>query len=204
MRKFRRLPSPAFLVERWERWGLEWEQRLKAGAGAAFHWHEVDHEPVNHKLLPVLKEQVQDHCSFCDAFPVSPPSNPTIEHFRPKRCFPREAYKWENLYYCCDHCQQKGEEFHEGTLRPDGDDYTFERYFRWDFTTGHLEVNELASQWDQERATKTIQAYRLNMGHPLLRRQASYWRGRMLDEPLNSFPYRDFVEPTPQLPVSRS
>ena len=195
MRKFQRLPSPAFLTQKWEQWGLEWEQRLNAGAGASFHWHELDREPVNHKLLPVLKEQVQDHCSFCDVFPVSPPSNPTIEHFRPKRRFPREAYRWENLYYCCDHCQQRGDDFDEAMLRPDGDDYSFERYFRWDFTTGTLEVNEQATPEDQNRAEKTRQAYRLNIGHPLLRRQASYRRSRMPDEPLDSFPYRDFVEP---------
>lgn len=195
MRKFQRLPSPAFLVERWEQWGLEWEKRLKAGAGAAFHWHEVDHEPVNHKLLPVLKKQVQDHCSFCGAFPVSPPSNPTIEHFRPKRRFPLEAYKWENLYYCCDHCQQKGEDFDEALLRPDADDYSFEKFFRWDFTTGTLEVNEQASLQDQNRAEKTRQAYRLNIDHPRHRRLEAYKRSRMPELPLDLFAYRDFVEP---------
>jgi hypothetical protein len=62
-------------------------------------WHEIDGAKVNQKLLPLLKNQTQDHCSFCDAFPVDPPSIPTIEHFRPKTAFPREAFKWENLYY---------------------------------------------------------------------------------------------------------
>jgi hypothetical protein len=59
----------------------------------------IDAAKVNQKLLPLLKNQTQDHCSFCDAFPVDPPSIPTIEHFRPKTAFPKEAFKWENLYY---------------------------------------------------------------------------------------------------------
>lgn len=193
MRKFQRLPAPAFLAEKWEQWGLDWEKRHAAQAGASFHWHQVDGEKVNHKLLPTLKAQVQCHCSFCDAFPVSPPSNPTVEHFRPKTLFPREAYKWENLYYCCDHCQGKGEDFDEALLRPDGEDYTFERFFRWDFTTGMLEVNEQASPDDQNRAKTTITMYRLNEGHPSLRRRELRRRAGATDEPLESIPYRDFV-----------
>ena len=149
---------------------------------------------VHHRLLPLLKAQVQDHCSFCDAFPVCPPSNPTIEHFRPKTRFPREAYQWENLYFCCDFCQGKGEEFEEGLLRPDAEDYRFDRFFRWDFTTGNLEVNEQASLEDQQRATVTIALYRLNTGHPSLRRREARRRSKSPAEPLDEFAYRDFVD----------
>src|SRR5262249_7037895 len=105
MRRFRRLERPDFLTDKWEQWGTQWEQRRKENPAASFHWHKVGNEPVNQKLLVTLKKQVQDHCSFCDIFPVSPPSNDTVEHFRPKTKYPKEAYKWENLYYCCDHCQ---------------------------------------------------------------------------------------------------
>jgi len=193
MRKFHRLEAPAFLKDKWEQWGQEWEQRRAANPGVSFHWHKVEGERVNQKLLPTLKSQVQEHCSFCDLFPVSPPSNPTIEHFRPKTLFPREAYQWENLYYCCDYCQGKGEAFDEALLRPDAEDYSFERYFRWDFTTGELKINELASPADQERAARTIQLYRLNQEHPLLRRLEAHKRSKMLGHPLDDFAYRDFV-----------
>jgi len=193
MRKFQRFDCPAFLKEKWEQWGQEWEQRRADNPQASFHWHEVDGEKVNHKLLPALKAQVQDHCSFCDLFPVSPPSNPTVEHFRPKTRFPREAYQWENLYYCCDYCQGKGEDFDEALLRPDAEDYSFEKFFRWDFTTGELMVNEQTSPPDQHRAQKTIELYRLNQGHPMLRRLEAHKRSKMQDEPVDHFAYRDFV-----------
>jgi uncharacterized protein (TIGR02646 family) len=172
MRKFDRAAEPGFLVDKWERWGLQWEQRRTENPAAQFHWHEIDGERVNQKLLLLLKGQTQDHCSFCDAFPVAPPSIDTIEHFRPKSSFPRDAYRWTNLYFCCMYCQQKGEEFHEALLQPDSDGYSFDKYFRWDFTTGEMIINTLASPDDQIRADVTIKLYRLNIGHPRLRKLA--------------------------------
>ena len=113
MKKFARVAQPEVLADRWEQWGMDWEQRRAQNGAAVFHWHKVDGVSVNQILLPVLKAQTQDHCSFCDAFPVAPPSIDTIEHFRPKAAFPREAYHWLNLYYCCMFCQQKNDEYSE-------------------------------------------------------------------------------------------
>jgi hypothetical protein len=97
MKAFKREPEPEFLAAKWEPWGREWEERKKQNPSAKFHWRQVDGEPVNQRLLPILKRQTQEHCSFCDAFPVSPPSVDTIEHFYPKARYPEIAYKWENL-----------------------------------------------------------------------------------------------------------
>src|SRR6266478_7928984 len=171
MRQFERAPAPPFLAENWENWGLEWEERHATNPGTAFNWHQVDGEPVNQKLLVGLKTQTQSHCSFCDNFPVSPPSIDTIEHFRPKARYPRVAYQWANLYYCCMYCQRKGDVFDEATLQPDAPDYRFERYFRWDHTQGTISPNELALPEDQQRAQVTIDLYRLNEGHPSLRKR---------------------------------
>ncbi|MCP5528492.1 MAG: TIGR02646 family protein [Verrucomicrobiales bacterium] len=193
MRKFRREAAPEFLAGRWEAWGREWEERQRKGG--SFHWHQVDGEMVNQRLLPGLRAQTQDHCSFCDAFPVSPPSDPTIEHFRPKSRFPREAYHWPNLHFCCRFCQQqKRERYEEDALRPDADDYEFERYFRCDFTTGMILVNERASPEDQRQARATIDLYGLNRDHPAWRKQQRYLRDRARDRPLDDFAYRDFVD----------
>ena len=197
MRKFKRAPAPEFLLEIWESWGEEWERLRAANPGARFHWRTFEGEPVNHKLLPALKAQVQDHCSFCDNYPVSPPSYETVEHFRPKALFPREAYRWENLYYCCDFCQGKKDKFDEALLRPDAEDYAFDRFFRWDYTRGTLEANERASAEDQHRATVTLNLYRLNVGHPSFRRRELRRRSLMPDEPLDDFAYRDFVGSPP-------
>jgi uncharacterized protein (TIGR02646 family) len=193
MRRFQRLPAPQFLTERWEQWGREWEQRRRENASAAFHWHRLDDEAVNDKLLGPLMAQVQDHCSFCDNFPVCPPSKDTIDHFRPKTLFPLLAYNWENLYYCCDFCQTKGNFFHDDLLQPDSPEYTFERFFLWDFTTGEILVNPLASPEDKRRAECTRTNYRLNEKHPRFRRMARRRRGRFNDDPLDDFAYRDFV-----------
>lgn len=194
MRKFQRGLEPEFLAARREAWGLEWEQRHAADSGTRFNWHQVDGEPVNRKLIPLLKAQTQDHCSFCDNFPVSPPSIDTIEHFRPKARFPREAYRWANLYFCCMYCQQKSDDFDEAALQPDAVDYEFDRYFRWDYTLGTIEVNERASAGDQHRARVTIKLYRLNVSHPIWRKLWLTRRARLKDDPLDSLPYRDFIE----------
>lgn len=193
MRKFTRLPEPEFLAARWEGWGLAWEQRRAESSGAVFHWHQVEGERVNHRLLPLLKAQTQDHCSFCDNFPVSPPSLDTIDHFRPKALYPREAYRWENLYFCCTYCQQKTIPFDDAALCPDRVDYEFDRYFRWDYTLGTILVNEQASPEDQRRALTTIQLFRLNEGHPRLRNRELRRRAQCADDPFDDFAYRDYI-----------
>ena len=182
------------MAANWETWGREWESRHRENPKATFHWHRVDSTPVNQKLMALLKAQTQDHCSFCDNFPVSPPSIDTIEHFRPKAHFPREAYRWGNLYFCCMWCQQKSDDFDEAALQPDAIDYEFERYFRWDYTLGTIEVNELASPEDQRRAEASIKLYKLNVEHPSFRRRELRRRSRSMDEPLDDFAYRNFVE----------
>lgn len=194
MRKFQRGPEPEYLAAHCEQWGLEWESRRSANSGAKFHWHKLDGEPVNQKLLPFLKAQTQDHCSFCDNFPVSPPSIDTIEHFRPKAHFPRDAYRWSNLYFCCMHCQQKSDDFDDAALQPDAIDYQFDRYFRWDFTDGTIKPNEQASSEDQNRARVTIALYRLNENHPSLRRRELRKRGQGKEDPLDDFAYRNYIE----------
>jgi uncharacterized protein (TIGR02646 family) len=194
MRKFERLAEPDFLTGRWEQWGLEWERRLNENRGAEFHWHKIGGEKVNDKLLPLLKAQTQEHCSFCDFVPIAPPSIETIEHFRPKSTFPREAYHWNNLYFCCMHCQQKGAEYSEALLRPDSDDYEFDRYFRWNFISGEIEVNTLASAGDQERARVTIKTYRLNDDHPRLRKLWLQEDGKDRAFALELRPYRDYAQ----------
>jgi uncharacterized protein (TIGR02646 family) len=195
MRKFKRLEAPEFLSKHSEEWGEAWERRHSADSGAKFYWHEVDKEPVNQKLMPLLKTQTQSHCSFCDNYPVAPPGTDTIEHFRPKATFPKDAYQWSNLYYCCNFCQTKGAAFDEAALHPDAEDYEFDRYFRWDYTKGELRANDLAAPEDQNRADATIKLYHLNKEHPSLRLRTRHrWpslakKGESLDDQ----PYRDFL-----------
>ncbi len=191
MRKFQRGEEPPFLAVKWQEWGEDWERR-QAQRGT-FHWHQHEGVAVNQLLLIPLKEQTQAHCSFCDAFPVSPPSLETVEHFKPKSRFPREAYHWPNLYFCCDFCQGKRDDFDELLLRPDAPDFDFHRYFIWEYTTGELLPNPQATEADRNRAEVTRRLYRLNEKHPSLRMRARRQRIKLQDEPLDELPYRGFV-----------
>lgn len=152
---------------------------------------------MNHKLLPLLKAQAGGHCSFCDAFPVSPPSNETIEHFRPKSKFPREAWKWTNLFYCCDFCQtSKGSKWKPTLLAPDEVGYTFSRYFFPDHTNGRIEVRPDLSPDEFQRAADTLEIYGLNHPrHQPLRLSQLEFRSALPDWDIDRFAYRDFFAP---------
>ena len=196
MRKQTRGEAPEFLVAKWEEWGLAWEARLQSDRSSAWNWRQVDNEKVNHKLLPHLKSQAGDHCSFCDANPVSPPSNETIEHFQPKSIFPRQAWQWENLYFCCDFCQgQKREQWAPELLAPDQDGYAFGEYFYPDYTTGKIAIRPDISLEQQQRAECTLRLYGLNHPRHLpCRLEAQERRSALRDWDINRFPYRDFLE----------
>ena len=195
MRAFKRGVEPDFLASNSARWGHQWENLKARNRGAKFPWRVVAGQPTNRRLLPLLRAQTQEHCSFCDAHPMHPPSRETIEHFQPKSSFPRAAYDWRNLYYCCDCCQgAKGDQFEDSLLRPDADGFCFENFFYWDHTNGLLKVNPQASPQDQNRAKVTIEIFGLNEGHPQRRLREAQIRSRCCDMDIDVFAYRGFLE----------
>jgi uncharacterized protein (TIGR02646 family) len=203
MRQFKRGEKPPVLTGHGDAWGKEWEKRQKAGG--KFYWRQVGGQPVNQLLVPKLAEQTQGHCSFCDAYPVSPPSLATVEHFRPKSQFPLLAFVWDNLYYCCDFCQnQKLEMFDEKLLRPDASDYRFDDYFRWNFLSGELELNLDASHENQDRARITIRLYGLNIGHPTVRRLERDKIAATSVDNHDDYPYRNFLFQGERTPLTQS
>lgn len=115
----------------------------------------------------------QDHCSYCDAFPVEGVSAETIDHFRPKARYPLQVCFWSNLFYACTCCQgHKGEQFSPQLLHPDAPGYTFERYFIYDYATGDILINPQATLPEQDRARWTIQVLGLNLsGRPKTRKR---------------------------------
>lgn len=198
MRKQTRPPTPQVLVQNGERWTAQWVELRNQNPSASFQWYRVGGQTAREWLLPHLKEMTQDHCAICDCFPLYDRSNEPIEHFKPKSDprFYSDAYAWKNLYYCCEHCQGvKRERWHDDLLRPDADDYSFERYFLFDYTIGEIKPNSLASTADQARALVTIAIYGLD--------QSGKRRGRCLElrrwqrsspRVLNEYSYRDFLE----------
>ena len=180
MMKLERPLAPAFLTERYKKRGRRFKERRDANPSAVFSWGEHHGTRINLLLLPILMEMTSilgeienAHCSFCDGFPVKTVSANSIEHFKPKSQFPRLAYTWKNLFYCCSKCQEsKLEDFDRKLLKPDVLNYSFEYYFQYDTKTGEVIPNPDRSEDDFERAEKTIELYGLNEhGRPKARQK---------------------------------
>ena len=162
--KLQRPAPPDKLRQNWEAWGIEYEQKKSDNPKHDFQWRK----PMYSHLIDLLLEMTRKHCSFCDSSPMRSQIRETIEHFRPKESYPRLVYQWENLFACCDKCQNaKGKLFDEALLKPDELEYEFKRYFFFDEATGKLLPNPGASAEEQNRAAVTIQLYKLNeFGRP--------------------------------------
>ncbi|NCX96300.1 MAG: TIGR02646 family protein [Chitinophagia bacterium] len=120
-----------------------------------------DKQPLNHKIRIPLLEASAQHCAYCDGFPLME-ADKTIDHFQPKSVYPALAFEWTNLFPACNSCQdEKFEEWSELLLKPDEITYNFENYFEIS-TDYSLCPNSAANEYDQRRATYTIETFKLN------------------------------------------
>lgn len=194
MRKFVRTDIPQVLKEHGQRWTDQWVGLKSRELSARFNWYEHQRTTVRDLILDDLRSMTNGHCAFCDRFTVEPES---VEHFRPKSDprFLHLAYEWSNLYFCCGGCQNyKREQWDDALLHADAKDFDFLRYFNFDFETGELYPNPIASASEQQRAEVTIRIYGLDAPErrrfrKLERRQFE----RTLDPNIDDFGYRDFV-----------
>ena len=198
MRKFEREPEPEILLQHAAQWTARWVARRKQSPGAQFDWPEIEGVPLNQHLLPVLRSQTQDHCSFCDGYPVAASSTETIEHFHSKTRHPEHAFRWNFLYYACTTCQgSKRDAPSAALLQPDAPDYEFLDWFYWDMESGELLPNPRRGPECEERARQTCEAYGLN-GHdrPFQRKlQRRRWLKRSeSDGEIDLWPYREFLQ----------
>jgi uncharacterized protein (TIGR02646 family) len=173
MIKLTRPATPEWLQENYKKWGNKYlEKREKAIKAAKvipeFQWATHDYEKVNIKLMPSLVKMTQQHCSYCDNFPVGRGEyvslgQNSIDHFRPKSKFPKLSHCWYNLFLCCDRCQaNKGENFCRLWLKPDKIDYDFDKYFILNYRNGAISPNKQASRIDQLKALLTIRTLQLD------------------------------------------
>ena len=199
MMKIERLPAPEFLKKKYKNWGRRFKNRKDANPFAVFSWTQHQGQRINLLLLPILMEMTSTsgerenaHCSFCDGFPVEPISANSIEHFKPKSQFPRLAYAWKNLFYCCSKCQEsKLENFDRKLLKPDVSEYSFEYYFQYDTKTGKIIPNPDRLEIDIQRAEKTIELYGLNEhGRPKARQRTVRMFMDSSNPVIDEFPYR--------------
>jgi len=146
MKKLHRLPAPDWLRANYKKWGKQYEaKRNDPNKGNEFAWAQYQNEKVNHLLLSPLGTQTQNHCSYCDGYPMNRMGN-TIDHFRSKTQFPLLAYVWHNLFLCCYVCQKrKGDFFDKRLLKPDMDGYSFDYYFRFIYIDGSIIPNSRRS-----------------------------------------------------------
>ena len=197
MRKFSRGNPPDFLTKNWKAWGKSYSKNRKMKPGFSFQWPTHDGRKINTQLEPLLAIQTDGHCSFCDNFPIRSKED-SIDHFKPKS---RPAYyalvcQWENLYYCCQNCQQyKGEQFNQYLLQPDAKTFSFDYYFIYSFHTHELMPNPALPVGEKRKAQTTIDVFGLNDGGHIAARRISMERfegKKNAGEEIvpNDFPYR--------------
>ena len=128
-----------------------WTEAWVRNTSARFAW------PGNtrQQIVDAASRDTQRHCSYCDQFLPDPS---TIDHLRPKARYPGEAYRWANLYLCCQGCQHRKGLFDENVVAPDEPGYRFDDYFFVD-TQWHLQP---VNGPNAARASKTIEHFRLN------------------------------------------
>lgn len=195
MEKIERTEAPGWLKEKWRQWGKDWAAKYaKTKKGSSFQWRSNKNKGYD-DLLEKLSGMTQYHCSYCDAYPMKRRIPSTIDHFKPKTRFPKDAYKWENLFLCCGLCQKRYEAFDKRLLKPDENSYSFDKYFDIDWVTGELKPNRDASPEDQERAIITIKLFRLNdNGKPDDRREELEVFEQLETPEIDKFSYRFFIK----------
>ena len=164
MRKFTRATTPKILEDNWEQWGNEFAEKRNLDSVYKFNWKTITGSSVNHIILPTLKNQTDNHCSFCDKYPLDRGDN-TIDHFKPKHnpLYYTLVYNWFNLYLACDACQgAKGIKYNDELLRPDDFTYSFNEYFDYNFTTHEILPNPNQSDSNINKASTTIETFDLN------------------------------------------
>lgn len=139
----------------------------------------------------------QQHCAYCDGYPLHVTGLQTVDHFQPKSKFPLLAYVWENLFLACEKCQRhKGDQDAAGLLRPDDPGYRFENFFDYQEKTGELRPNPAAPEPARARVQVTIDTLGLNRdGRPVARRKTLHrFRGltpaARADDPICDWPFR--------------
>jgi uncharacterized protein (TIGR02646 family) len=171
MQQYNRPETIQVLAANKQKWTSAWVARKNANNSAKFFWPVIEGEPLNRLLCKQLLAASDQHCAYCDSFPMNN-SDETIDHFRPKSIFIEDAFKWENLFPVCNSCQsEKREKYDDLLLKPDIEGYSFEHYFIIDFTTFEILPNPSISDNDRDRAQFTILTFGLNQhGHCQSRR----------------------------------
>ncbi|TAE24372.1 MAG: hypothetical protein EAZ92_13365 [Candidatus Kapaibacterium sp.] len=200
MKRLFRPPAPDFLLHNTEAWGKDFAAKRTADPPYTLQWRQINGKKVNVILRELLAEKMtQHHCSYCDGgYRLGASAQATLDHFRPKSVVPLEVYEWENLFVCCNVCQEKKlEQFEEALLKPDAEDFDTFRYFVLNFETGEIGINPRATTSDKARAETSIRIFGLNDSpRPQMRlTEFTKWQNTLeAAKNLDDFNYRFFLE----------
>ncbi len=121
------------------------------------------------KVKPYLLKQSNFHCSYCDLY-FQNRNLCEADHYKPKNQFLELEFEWNNLFACCPICnKQKDDDYKKYQnsplpIRPDEAGYSFFKYFRFNFLTGEIIINENLKMADKTRAKNTIKYLGFNKG----------------------------------------
>ncbi|MCP9763304.1 HNH endonuclease [Lacihabitans soyangensis] len=197
MRQLTRLPQPNDLENNWKKWGEKYSKNKSLSNSHVFQWRTINGVKINSKLIPILLKMSDNHCHYCDKFPLGE-GDLTIDHFCPKSLpeFYTIAYKWENLFLSCNHCQMcKMENFDPVLLRPDDQNYKFQKYFIYNYSTHKLEPNPQLSPFESVNAQKTIEIF--NFNHPSMQTMRRHAYERFQNDSIKNlldYPFRFIFE----------
>lgn len=181
------------VVRNSEKWGLIYYEKLRNQTKKnKFVWAKYESIGVDKLLLPILKDMTQNHCSFCDHYPIES-VGASIEHYKPKSIFPRESYNWDNLFYCCTACQKKNNNYDPLLLKPDRENYDFNHYFITIFKNDRILIapNPLRNIIEQNSAEITIDLYGFNkFGRPESRFITYSNFNKTINPAIDDFSYR--------------
>jgi thiol-disulfide isomerase/thioredoxin len=197
MRKFVRLEEPEVLKKNWESYGVRYTNNRLANPAFKFDWYTEDGVQVNHSILPILLLQTQEHCPYCDKFPLHR-GDDSIDHFKLKSipAFYSLVCKWDNLYLACKHCQDsKGSDYNDNLLRPDDINFNFNKFFDYNYTTHEIEINTLETPENQLKALETRRIFDFNHKGQVKTREHAFKRYITdLNPDLDDYNYRFIFE----------
>lgn len=197
MRKLERPKSPDFLNEEIQtQLGERYQRNREINSGHQFnYWHteKVGESSLYLELKKELGYISDNHCFYCDNYPPLSDDD-TIDHFKPKSRpeFYHLVCAWNNLYLACGHCQKsKFTQYDDLLLRPDEIDYSFDKYFNYNFDNDEILINPQADDISKERAEITLRVFDFN--HVGLKKLRYYFRKLFDKDPtieLTDLPFR--------------
>ena len=101
MRSVNRGEEPVTLKRNSERWTKELLDACETGDQDAIKTAEGRYKKDG--IREALKDMYGDLCCYCEST-VSANSFGHIEHRKPKRKFPKDAFNWDNLHWACEKC----------------------------------------------------------------------------------------------------